>query len=47
MSEQEKPKAVNTAETCMRCKGPKQNPYWWGCNACVARDTQEGLCRRD
>jgi septal ring factor EnvC (AmiA/AmiB activator) len=32
---------------CMRCKGPKERSDWWGCNACVQRDRQEGLCRRD
>lgn len=32
---------------CMRCKGPQENPHWWGCNACVNRDRQEGLCKRD
>lgn len=30
-----------------RCGQPKQRSDWWGCNACVNRDKQEGLCRRD
>lgn len=40
-------KVKDAPNACMRCKGPKERADWWGCNACVNRDRQEGLCRRD
>ena len=30
-----------------RCGVVIQTAGWWGCDACVGRNRQEGLCRRD
>lgn len=39
--------ATRPAPKCMRCGKPRERADWWGCNACVSRDRQEGLCKRD